>query len=244
MQATAARFAGVAAVVYTVNFFKGDFMARFSSDRDILKYEAILLGDLHFPWQVLCEGTGGVLSSTTFSVSGEDFGAAGVGAGGVVYLRSGDGAIDGVYEIVSVDSASSLTVSVLRADDENDAIRVGDGSDVSYRIGTFNVQAEQVGFELTQYFGIRPGCAESEYGAEDVVDVSVLREASVFAVIAGVYATLGSGADDGAGYWKKSLHYQRLFEQARERCRLLIDSGNDGVSDVRRDGGIVRLVRD
>lgn len=219
-------------------------MTAFSSDRDILKYEAILLADLHFPWQVLCEGTGGVLASTTFSVSGEDFGAAGVGAGGVIYLRSGNGEVDGIYEIVSVNSASDLTVSILRTDEEKDAIRVGDASDVSYRIGTFNVQAEQAGFDLTQYFGIRPGCAESEYGAEDVVDVSVLREASVFAVIAGIYATLGSGADDGAGYWKKSLYYQRRFEQARERCRLSIDSGDDGVSDVRRVGGSFRLVRD
>lgn len=219
-------------------------MVRFSSDRDILKYEAILLADLHFPWQVLSEGTGGVLSGTTFTVSGEDFSTAGVGAGSVVYLKSGDGTVDGIYEIVSVDSASELTVSILRTDDENDAIRVGDGSNVSYRIGTFDVQAEQVGYELTQHFGIRPGFAESEYSVEDVVDVSVLREVSVFAVIAVVYATLGSGADDGEGYWKKSLHYQRLFEKARERCRLLIDSGDDGVSDVRRDGGIVRLVRD
>jgi hypothetical protein len=71
----------------------------------------------------------------------------------------------------------------------------------------------------------------------------VLTRASVFAVISAVYATLASEAED-ENFWKKSLHYQRLFEKARERCRLSIDVGSDGVADVTKLGASVRLVRD
>ena len=218
-------------------------MLAFSNDIDVLRYEAVLFGDLHFPWQVLCEGDGGQLSGTSFTKTGEGFVTKGVTAGGVIYLQSVGGGLDGVYEIVSVDSETELTVSVLRSDGEESAVGPGDNSDVSYRISTFGPQANEVGFELTQYFGIRPGNPDSEYTVDDILDVIVLKQASVYAVIAGIYATLGGSSDEDS-FWKKSLHYQKLFEKARERCRLSVDIGGDGVSDRTKIGGSMKLVRD
>lgn len=219
-------------------------MTVFSNDRDILRYEAALFGDLHFPWQVLCRGDGGVLSGATFTKTGAVFESAGASAGGVIYLRSDDGVLDGAYEIVSVDSEAALTISVLRADASASAVGPGDSSNVAYRVSTFAPQAEQVAFDLTQYFGIRPGNPDSSYGTDDIVDASVLEQASVYAVLAGAYATLGSKSDDGEGFWKKSLYYQKLFAGARERCRLSVDAGSDGVSDRTNAGGSIRLIRD
>jgi len=218
-------------------------MAKFSNDADILKYEPILFGELHLSSQVLVAGTGGTLSGTAFSASGEDFISASVTGGGVVYLQSSDGLLDGAYEIVSVDSATQLTVSVVRADIDDEAIAPPAANDVSYRISTFGPQANEVGFQLTEYFGIGPGNPESDYDAEDILDVNVLKRASVFAVISSVYAMLASKAENES-FWKKSLHYRRLFEKARERCRLSVDIGSDGVADVTKVGGSVRLVRD
>ena len=71
----------------------------------------------------------------------------------------------------------------------------------------------------------------------------MLKQASVFAVISSVYGTLASKAKD-ENLWKKSLHYQRLFARAKERCRLSIDAGSDGPSDVTRVGASGRLARD
>ena len=73
MQTTAAMFwIGVAGVVGTVKILRDRDML-FSTDADILKYEAVLFSDLYFPWQVLCEGTGGELDDTSFSAEGADF---------------------------------------------------------------------------------------------------------------------------------------------------------------------------
>jgi len=72
----------------------------------------------------------------------------------------------------------------------------------------------------------------------------VLKQASVFAILASVYATLASRWGTDRGLWEKSLYYQKLFEKARERCRLSIDMGSDNISDITKLGGSIRLVRD
>jgi hypothetical protein len=218
-------------------------MVIFSKDVDILKYEPVLFGELHLPWQVLAAGAGGTLNGTTFTASGADFVSALVTAGQVIYLQSADGSLDGAYEIVSVDSATQLSVSVIRADSDDDAVAPPAATDISYRISTFGPQASEAGFQLTEYFGIGPGNPASDVGVEDVLDTDVLKRASVFAVVSSVYAMLASKAED-ENFWKKSLHYRKLFERARGRCRLSIDVGSDGVADVTKLGASVRLVRD
>ncbi len=218
-------------------------MVSFSKDVDILKYEPVLFGELHLAWQVLAAGAGGTLNGTTFTASGADFVIALVTAGQVIYLQSADGSLDGAYEIVSVDSATQLSVSVIRADSDDAAVAPPAATDISYRISTFGPQASEAGFQLTEYFGIGPGNPASEVDVEDILDTDVLKGASVFAVVSSVYAMLASKAED-ENFWKKSLHYRKLFERARERCRLSIDVGGDGVADVTKLGASVKLVRD
>ncbi len=218
-------------------------MVKFSNDVDILKYEPILFGELHLAGQVLSSGIGGELNGTSFTASGADFVSARVSAGGVVYLRSADGLLDGAYEIVSVDSATQLTVSVVRSDAADAAIAPPGAANVSYRVSTFEPQAGEAGFELTEYFGIGPGNPESDVDAEDILDKDVLRRVSVFAVVSSVYATLASEVKN-ENFWKKSLHYRKLFEKARERCRISIDVGSDGTADITKTGTSMRLVRD
>lgn len=219
-------------------------MLSFSDDVDILRFEPVLFGELHFPGQVLVSGTDGALNGTTFTKSGEDFVSAGVESGGVIYLQSSDLELDGCYEIVSVDSATQLTVSVLRADRQGDAIAPPAGTEISYRVSTFKPQANEVFFQLTQHFGLRPGCPNSVFDAEDISDADVLRQISVFAVLANVYVIIASKGELNEGFWQKSLHYQRLFAKAKERCRVGIDIDSDGTIDITRFGGGTKLVRE
>lgn len=218
-------------------------MVRFSSDVDILKYEPILFGELHLSGQVLIAGTEGALAGTTFTANGADFVTAGVSAGDVVYLRSSDGSLDGGYEVVSVDSAAQLTISVVRGDSSEGAIAPPSVADAAYRVCTYRPQAEEVGYQLTEFFGIKPSNPESETGAEDIIETGGLRRASVFGVLAIVYAML-AGRAGGENFWKKSAHYQRLFERAKERCKVSIDAGSDGIADIEKFGGAGRLRRD
>jgi hypothetical protein len=69
-------------------------MVNFSNDVDILKYEPLLFGELHLPWQVLAAGSSGSLIGTTFAASGADFVGALSTTGHVIYLQSADGSLD------------------------------------------------------------------------------------------------------------------------------------------------------
>ena len=218
-------------------------MVNFSNDVDILKYEPVLFGELHLPWQVLAVGNGGTLSGTTFTANGADFVSALIATGQVIYLQSADGSLDGTYEVVSVNSATELTVSVIRIDSNGEPIAPPAANDISYRISTFGPQASEISFRLTEYFGIGPGNPASDVDAEDVLYKDVLKRASVFAVISSIYAMLASKAED-ENFWKKSSYYQKLFEMARERCRLSIDIDGDGVADITKTGASRRMMRD
>jgi len=218
-------------------------MVQFSNDVDILKYEPVLFGQLHLPWQVLASGDSGSLDGTTMTDGAADFVAAGITAGSVVYLQSSDVALDGAYEIVSVDSQTELTISVLRADRNAGAVAPPSADPVSYRVATFDPQAAEAAFQLTEYFGIQPGNPASSIAVDDLVDIESLRRASVFAIISAVYA-MWAGRDEGGDYWSKSLYYKQCFEKARQRCHISIDLGTDGIADVTKVGGAINMVRD
>jgi hypothetical protein len=221
-------------------------MVRLCGDRDILRYEPALFGELHLTNQVLVSGEDGELAGTTFEASSADFESAGIEPGDVIYLRSADGVLDGAYEIVAVDSTTQLSVSVLRDDSQGDPIAPQPGravADIFYRISTLRPQISAVGLRLMEYFGIQPGDANSGYSAQDILDTEAIRQVCAFGAIASAYATLSSKAG-AENLWDKGLHYERLFEKGKERCRLVLDANGDGAADSVRFGGCGRLVRE
>ena len=221
-------------------------MLKLCGDVDILKYEPGLFGELHPANQVLATGQNGEVSGTTFTAAGADFETAGVETGSVIYLRTADGSLDGAYEVVAVDSAEQICVSVLRGDLEKDPIAPPVGSTATgifYRVSTLRPQIEEVSLRLTEYFGIQPGDADSEYSAEAIADSEEIRQVCSTGVIAAAYAMLATNSGD-EGFWNKQKHYEQLFNKGRERCRLLLDTNGDGVADSVRFGGCGRLIRD
>jgi hypothetical protein len=220
-------------------------MNSFSNDVDILRYEPSLFGDLHFAGQVLTSGSDGQVQGTTFNAADADFVAAGIAAGMVIYLQSADDAVNGAFEIVSTDSTTQLTVSIVRADRQDGAIALRSADNVNYRICTYQPQSSEVFLQLTQHFGLRPGAADGVYGADDILESGVLRQLSAYGVLSMIFASLaGRSADKEENFWKKGRYYRQLFEKALQRCRVCIDLGKDGIADSARSGASVRLLRD
>ena len=81
----------------------------FSTDIDLLHWEPNILRDAAFASQTLISGTGD-LSGTTFTLAAGSLATAHVTADQVIVLT---GDISGCYPIVSVDSATQLTLSTL-----------------------------------------------------------------------------------------------------------------------------------
>ena len=215
---------------------------RFSTDVDILKWEPVLFREWYLPSQTLALGQDGELDGTVFTSASGAFDEAGIAAGHVIYLNDSD-KLEGCYEVVSVDSATELTVSVVRMSADDDAVAPPPGSGIGYRISTFDPQAEEAAYGLGQYFGIKISEGEVDDGAVNILNSRALRQASVFAVLSAVMAGSAGGKDDGEGFWMKSSRYQEMFYTARARARVEIDKDNDKSAEEILNGGSVRLRR-
>jgi len=214
----------------------------FSSDVDLARYEPGVFGSWYASSQVLCGGTNGIVAGTQFTASGVDFAAAQVAAGNVIWLESTDGVIKGAFEIVSVDDATHLTVSVLRVSDTQAAIGVGSASGLTWRIVTYAPQAYEVLWQLSQKLGLSPGC-ESAQSVEDIVNPEPLRQASIFGTLAAVFELLYTDAADQVVLLDKADHYQRRYEKTVERLNVHIDTDSDGEADTNVMPSVVKLAR-
>ena len=117
------------------------------------------------------------------------------------------------------------------------------GSNIGYRISTFDPQAEEASYSLLQYFDIKPTGDDTEITADDILNSRTLRQACVFAVLSAVFTGSACGDKDPAGYWQKSLRYQKMFHTARTRARVELDPDDDSIAEQIRTGGTVRLRR-
>ncbi len=210
-------------------------MYLFSKDIDLLAAEPSLFIEAYRPCQVISKGANAQLAQTALTAAGANFTTAQVQPGDVIYLTTGDGLIDGCFEIVSVNSATQLTVSILRHDSTLSPIPIGTSSSVLWRICTYRPQAAVVSLQIAGQLGIAD---------ETILNPQDLRQASAFGVLSGLFAALsqGTGASDTA--WHKHRYYTDLHQKAMVRCRILLDTNADGFPDSQRLGGVITLKRD
>jgi hypothetical protein len=193
-------------------------MRSFSNDRDIARFEPGLFWGLYQGNSVIASATGGVLAGTTYTAAGADFITRGVQAGCIVYLKSDDAALEGLFEVVSVDSETRLTVSVIRADTDCAPIAPPEClSGVSARICTYAAQAGDVFVYLCGRFGITAAQAAT------IPDTSSLRRAETFLAIAVVFETVATREAFGQEYLDKCEAYTTRFMDAMERCRFIVE---------------------
>lgn len=199
------------------------------TDLDIAKQDYGLFSGLTgpFPTQVPAKGNNGQVSGTTFLASGQTFTSVGIDAGHVIYISDGVGNIDGVFEIVSVDSATQLTISIVRADPATAPIPVGTGSSLYFRVKTFAPQIIRAEFELSQLLQLKPGYPDGQYGLDDLEDQSVLQTAALYWTLSLIYAAMygvESYGESPFSYWEtldeKRKIYREMAESAIQRCRL------------------------
>lgn len=212
-------------------------------DADLARFEPSLFGDMSIAWQIIAGGENGRVSGSIFTASGGDFINRGVSEGQVIKLCSIEAGLYGFYEIVSVDGAEQLTISVLRARGSEQCVPVGQYDGLTYSICSYGPQAGEVLYDISRRLSIRPGFGESEYSVDDLADTGALVQAAVYGTLAIIYGTLyGMGGGESVVEDKRK-HYSRLYEKAMEGCRVRIDIDGDGKGDIELGGGSCRLGR-
>ena len=216
-------------------------MSSFCQDRDILGIEPVVYLGGGVGGQQLSIGTDGVLSGTTFTSAGSDFVASGV-AGGMVLCTyttiPGEGS---AWEVLSVDSGTALTVSVLRADAADNAIAPPGGTGLSFYVRSFSARISDVSRTLGEK--LRQLSDVAGIARADFTDSEQLRITTSYGVLAGIFLARADNARPHDANWIKAEFYRAEFRRAQNQLRLAVDTDGDGTAEQTRTLGNVSLKR-
>ncbi|MCD4700151.1 MAG: hypothetical protein K8R91_06235 [Phycisphaerae bacterium] len=216
-------------------------MANECKDRDLLMIEPDVFAGGGFDSQQMAAGVDGAFSETTFTSILADFTASNIQDGMVLCVYSTVPAEGRFYEIISVDSSTSLTVSVLRADRDAASVAPPVGTNLKYYINTFTPQiadAEATLHEKLRRLGEADGISSVEF-----VDSSQLRKAIALASLASVFTARASNATGADANWVKAEFYRRQHVTVVGALLLAKDIDGDGFTGQTRTLSNVSLRR-
>lgn len=212
----------------------------FCNDIDLLHWEPNVLKDAVFASQTLLAGTGD-LSGTAFTLGGGSLTAAHVTPDMVIVLSGG---VEGTFPIVTVDSATQLTLSALYdglfpASGEAVATPVATVSGLNFAIRTFWPQRRVISELLLQAAGLDP----TDDAAASIVNPQSLTRACALGTLHMIYSALAAAAEEPKNLLVRAELYERLYRRALRSATVEIDSDGDGRGDVTRMLNVLQLQR-
>lgn len=215
-------------------------MNTYCSDRDILALEPVLFLGSGRTGHKLASGSDASISQTTLSSPSSDFQAAGIQPGMVLTTYDASASEGRSCEIVSVDSASQLTVSVLRASLDDQPVAPAPGG-TSFFIRTFGPQITAVEASLVER--LRTQSESRSPDPASFVDSAQLRMIVAFGTVATVFLSMAVAATPADANWTKAQHYRGEFRRLQIGLRLSCDLDGDGIAESTRALGDVNLRR-
>jgi hypothetical protein len=209
-------------------------------DRDLLATEPAVFTRTGFGGQAVAAGADATLAGATLTLAADLPEAAAAGA--VVCVHDGSAAEGDCYEVVSVDGARALTVSVVRADPQTPPIApVRQGAGLHWRIVSFAPQIAAASAVLAER--LRLSDQSLAVAASDFAVSRSLTAAATAETLAAIYAAAAESADASDARWGKHLYYRGQSERRLQRLRLAVDLDGDGAAEVTRSLADVRLRR-
>ena len=216
-------------------------MNAYCHDRDLLSIEPVLFLGGGFASQELAAGKAAELAGTIFTAAGADFQAARIETGMILTAHTGIPAEGRVWEIISVDSPATLTVSVLRANATADLVAPAPAGGLSYRIRTYAPQIAAVSAAMGEK--LRQMAESQAVATADFADSTQLRLAAAYGVLADVFVARAADGEADDANWIKAEHYRRLHRGLQLQLRLVADVDGDGAAERTRALGNVTLRR-
>lgn len=207
----------------------------YSRDRDLLALEPRVFDEAAAAGQERLRLTDGVVAGTVLSSASGDFELAGVGAGSVVLIA-------GVaHEVLGRSSAHAVNVSLLRGDEDEQAIAGVQGTTLEVICRTFAPQAEAARRELEEMLELERLATEPATRAT-VVNLQAVRDLEVLGALRLIYRQALEANGQSTGVLEKARHYEHEFERACRRTEVTLDLDGDGVADRVVSVGAPRLV--
>jgi len=218
----------------------------FCSDVDLLHWEPRLFVDASAAAQLLLNGNGSI-SGTTFTLSVGSFASNKIEADQVLVLT---GWASGSYPIVSVDSDTTLTFSVLYdglyPDDGSSpvAIPIASSGSLGFFIRTFWPQRRIASDLLRHAAGFGP-TVDPALANQTILNPQVLRRACALGTLQMIYSALAATIPSAnvTPYSARADIYATLFRQAMRSAQVEVDLNGDGTADEVRPLSLLRFVR-
>lgn len=205
----------------------------FCNDTDLMHWEPNVFRDASAVAQTLIAGTGD-LAGTSFTLASGSLTAAQVAAGCVAVL---DGTINASLPVLSVASATQMTLSVLWGDLSN-PVETNSAAGVPYSVRTFSAQSKLVSDLLRQAVGI------ADDPEATIINPEALRRPCAMGTLMLLYRALAASASSGSGVWlTRADMYERLYTRSLRAAKVDLDLDGDGIADTRRELDLVRWTR-
>jgi len=208
----------------------------YATDTDLLHWEPSLFKDATIPSQTLLSGNG-TLAGTGFTIAAGSFVDAGIAPGHVITIG---GSINGSFPIVEVNSATSLTLSVLydRLTPDDTAVSplpVGSTSAVPFTIKTCKPQIGLISELLRQAVEVTDASA--------ILNPQSLRRTAALGTLQMLYSAGAAVSIDTSDLLVRAQMYERLYRRALRSAKVEIDLNGDGRTDLIRCPALPRLHR-
>jgi len=197
----------------------------FAKDRDLYVLEPGLHRDVAWMSQRVVLTTGTVVG-TALTINTGSFIGAGVGAGHVVLF---DGV---VLEVVSVESDTQATVSLMRADVSSNAIAGLDGTNRKVEVYWYGPQLGIVHRQVLAMIGLDG--EDDGLGESSVTNPGALVRLEALGALHLIYAGAGAPGRGGEKFDQRAKMYQERFRSERERVVAMIDLDGDGIAETKR----------
>lgn len=202
----------------------------FCTDIDLLSYEPAIGSVAAIASQTLIRGTAD-LSGSTLTIASGSLVSSHVTADMIVAL---DGSVAGCFAIVSVDSATTMTISPLH-EDLPTALPVGSAAGLTFAVRTFWPQRQIVSEMLLAASGVE--------SADSIVNAQSLRRCAILGTLHMIYSAMESVDPSEASHSVSRERYARAFRSAMRSVTVEIDLNDDGRVDCTRKLSVVELAR-
>ncbi len=207
----------------------------FASDRDLLVIEPGLFREVLWNGQRLLSGTGN-LSGTTLTLTGGSFTESGIAAGHVVLVDSVP------MEVVSVQSATVATVSIVRGYAQSAVVPGADATGAVVEVYTFGPQIGIVDRQVLSMVGIDVDDPDG-LGESAVTNPGALVVLEALGALHLIYASAGAPGRGGEAYLERAKVFQQRFSMQRGHVTAMIDLDGDGIAETRRNPNSFLLSR-
>ena len=209
----------------------------FSTDRDLLVLEPLLLRDVGWSAQTLVDVSDVTVTGAVAQSLSSDFNVAGVKAKMVAV-------INGVpAEILEVTTATTLIVSRLRSVGDETAIPPASGSGLPMVIATFGPQLELIHAQTLRSLGIEPTDASAVPSETDIVNPKAVALVESLGALHLILSSSAAMVGPDSPMWVKARLYRERFDAARRRVVVEIDLNGDGVADAARRMNTAQFIR-